>query len=237
MTTDNSTITFLPKPTIHNFIDLTGQTFHYLTVLGIVERIARLRVNVWLCRCKCGKLTRVRAQLLRDGSIKSCGCWNREATRLRNRTHGLSHLPEYAVWETMRKRCNNPRSKAYPDYGGRGITVCPEWDDFAVFFKDMGSRPTAQHQIERVGNNGNYCADNCIWALPLVQANNKRNNHHLTLDGETKTSAQWARILNIKSSTIRRRKALGWSDKDALTTPLVSGRQTCSVPNTRRCRP
>jgi hypothetical protein len=210
---------FLPKPTVHNFIDLTGKTFHYLTALGIVERIDRIRVNVWLCRCKCGNLTRVRAQELRTLGTKSCGCWDSEVTARRNRTHGMSKTPEHGIWESMRKRCTNPRSKDYLSYGGRGITVCKEWNDFAQFYRDMGPRPSSRHSIERLDNDKGYSPDNCIWASPMRQANNKRTSRLLTHAGRTQTLAQWSRETGMHYTRILARLKRGWSVAKALTEP------------------
>lgn len=76
----------------------------------------------------------------------------------------------------MRQRCNNPRNAQYKDYGGRGILVCPEWDDFAVFYSDMGPRPSSDLTLERLNNEQGYCKENCVWATREAQANNSRRN-------------------------------------------------------------
>lgn len=81
---------------------------------------------------------------------------------------------EYSVWVGMRRRCHDPKFKSYPDYGGRGITVCERWLSFANFLADMGRRPSPAHSIERKDNDRGYAPDNCIWATRDAQATNRR---------------------------------------------------------------
>jgi hypothetical protein len=110
----------------------------------------------------------------------------------------------------MRTRCNNPKSKDYPNYGGRGITICERWNDFASFLTDMGLKPTPAHEIDRIDNDGHYEPGNCRWVLPVINSNNKRNSHFLTIDGRTQTLMQWACEANIHPTTLRERIKRGW---------------------------
>lgn len=134
------------------------------------------------------------------------------------KTHRMSRTPEHNTWTRIRYRCYGVNSPDYPNYGGRGIVMAPEWDDFERFYADMGPRPSPRHSIDRIDNNGPYAPGNCRWALPQGQANNRRSGHLLTHDGATRTLAEWERITGIKQSTLRRRISVyGWTAADALS--------------------
>jgi hypothetical protein len=161
-------------------VDLTGQTFWRLTVLRLADE-QRGHDRRWLCRCSCGKeAVRARGELKR-GEARSCGCLRVETTKARgeaNRKHGAAgdhaESPEYRSWVEMRRRCSNPNFIGYAHYGGRGITVCRRWDDFAAFLADMGTKPSPAHSIDRINPDGHYEPGNCRWTTPKEQANNRR---------------------------------------------------------------
>lgn len=144
----------------------------------------------------------------------------RKALGLPMRAHGDKRTtPLYGVWESMRKRCNNPRCKSYSYYGGRGITVCPEWDDFPVFYQwamENGYGPGLS--LDRVDNDLGYNPSNCRWSTRHEQANNKRSNRILTVNGESKNIAEWTRDPRCSAGyhTIVSRLDRGWSDEDAV---------------------
>lgn len=140
--------------------------------------------------------------------------------RRRLRSHGLSYTPEYRAWQTMRLRCTNPRNAAWPDYGGRGITVCEAWlDDPTQFYRDMGPKPSPAHELDRIDNNRGYEPGNCRWVLRTVNCRNRRSNRLLEHAGEVLTVAEWAERTGIGENAIRYRIERRWPASKILTTP------------------
>ena len=128
---------------------------------------------------------------------------------------------ERAAWESMLDRCTNPRNRNWNGYGGRGITVCERWLVFASFFEDMGPRPSPQHSLDRIDNDGHYAPGNCRWASPKQQANNRRDTQWLEHNGKRMPITQWAEALGFKEyKTLVRRLDKGWSVERALQTPV-----------------
>ena len=134
-----------------------------------------------------------------------------------NTTHGMSKTRTYASWNSMRNRCNLPTHHAYSDYGGRGIFVYTRWDKFENFIADMGERPDGLTLDRYPDNKGNYEPDNCRWATPRQQSNNRVTNRLVTLNGETLTIKQLSRRCEIKYTTLLYRIKLGWPVEKAMT--------------------
>ena len=198
------------------FIDLTDQKFDRLTVLERVENTKKGRA-CWKCQCSCGNTTTVPSGDLRSGKTKSCGCLNNELRLKRSTTHGMTHSPEYNVWHHMIKRCHNPTNDRFKDYGGRGITVCDEWrHDFMAFYNHVGKRPSKKLMIERVDNSKGYIPGNVIWETRQAQANNKRNNHKITIHGWTMNLCQWARFVGKNYHLVQYRLKKGWPPAKAI---------------------
>ena len=138
----------------------------------------------------------------------------------RLRSHGLSYSPEYRAWQTMRLRCINPKNAAWPNYGGRGVTVCEAWlDDPTQFYRDMGPKPSPKHELDRIDNDGPYSPENCRWVTRKINDRNRRNNHLLQHDGATCTVAEWAERTGLTTVLIAHRIKAGWSVARTLTTP------------------
>ncbi len=204
-------------PTHPRFQNLLGQRFGCLRVAAYAGR--RCRRTYWRCQCTCGATTDVWAANLKNGHTRSCGCLVVSA----NTTHGMTHSSEYRSWHMMKQRCHPQHGG--PNYAGRGIAVCPRWwRSFATFLKDMGLKPTPQHSIERIDNNGDYERDNCRWATQKEQNRNTRANHLVTYRGKTLPVIAWCELTGVSKNCLLTRLNRGWSVEDALEFP-VSGKR------------
>lgn len=175
-------------------------------------------------KCDCGIESSTQLSSLRSGKTKSCGCYRRQAKM----THGMVGTAEHGVWLQMNERCNNPKHKNFHNYGGRGIDVCDRWrgpTGFQAFLDDMGHRPSKRHSIDRIDNDGGYGPKNCEWKTQREQCRNKRNNHMITINGETKALVAWADHYGINGALVCSRIHRGWSEYDALTFPNMKGKK------------
>lgn len=199
--------------------DLTGQRFGRLTVIKKSGRnvYANNSTNtVWKCRCDCGNVSFATTNNLKRGNVKSCGCWKIDSQT----THGMSGTRIYRIWNDMRTRCYSESHKSYPEYGGRGITVCDEWknssDSFIEWALENGYNDSLT--LDRIDNNKGYSPNNCRWATMKEQANNTRKNVVIKYNGEEKTISQWADELGINRNTLSNRIKRGWSVERAFET-------------------
>ena len=170
-------------------IDLTGQRFGTLTV---VSRDISKKTVAWLCRCDCGVELSVPTVSLRYGRRTDC------RYRMNAERHGLCETPEYSAWHAMKTRCRRD-----PIYTRNGIQVCERWKhSFKAFLADVGPRPSSGHSLGRIDSKKDYEPSNVRWETVLEQARNTSRNRYVTFDGVTRTTAEWARALNLSESTI-----------------------------------
>lgn len=231
----------------YGFVDMTGWVMaehgvpnSWLTVLELAEPYISPsdghKRQQWLCRCKCGKEFVTLGHRIRKGIVLSCGCkppefsdeWY-ENVKKSNSTHGDSGTRLYKCWHGIRLRCNNPQDQHYPLYGGRGISVCKEWDESYEAFRDwaLANGYADGLSIDRIDVDGNYKPSNCRWATNQEQQNNKRTNVYLTFNGKTQTIVQWAREVGINPVTLNARiRRYRWSVERALT-EQVKSRHDC----------
>lgn len=210
------------------FMDLTGQRYGRLTAIEIDAQRTHNGKTYWRCKCDCGEYTSVMTGNIRSGAVLSCGCLQKERAIAAKTKHGYLHHEGkeprlYRIWKSVRNRCNgtNVNRRCYKDYGGRGISMCEEWNDYAAFEKwALANGYQDGLSIDRINVNGNYEPSNCRWADTITQANNTRKNRYIEYNGETHTLSEWSRITGISASAIRSRiDKRGWSVERALTVP------------------
>lgn len=202
--------------------DLTGQKLGRLTVNFAAGSDSK-KYKLYDCTCECGTNKLIRAARLLSGDVRSCGCLLQEA---RNRNivkaheqqtkHGLSGSETYLNWTAMIARCYNPKHDSYPRYGGNGVGVCgflratPD-----NLLKLIGSRPQKHFSIDRIDGRFWYscgACEECLkmgypmnvkWATPKEQAQNRKNNIWITIDGQRKTCADWAKSMGRSYHWVR----------------------------------
>lgn len=194
--------------------DITGHVFGLLTAIRPTSRRSGSSVR-WICRCACGNEVSRSVSALTSGDTKSCGCRKIIAATTHGATKRKQWTPEYKVWAGIMQRCLNSNQPAYARYGGRGITVCENWRDFKAFLADMGPRPDGA-SIDRIDNGVGYQPDNCRWATSHQQNRNRRDNHRITINGQTKCIAEWAEETEIPARRIASRLRRGWPPERAV---------------------
>lgn len=214
-------------------IDMKGQRYGSVVVLEYKGN------SIWKCRCDCGRNLDLVSWQIRKIRSKSCRCKSRELSRQRalqgtlgiksqfQPTHQKSKTRLYGVWRHMINRCLNEKTPTYPYYGGRGITIHPEWlgptgfQNFWNWAYENGYDENAKYggcTLDRIDPDGNYCPDNCRFITMAEQNNNKRRSRWITFNGETKTLADWSRDLDIPyNRLISRLDKYHWTVERAFT--------------------
>ncbi len=135
--------------------------------------------------------------------------------------HGRTKTPEYRAWQDMKTRCLKTNTPNYHRYGGRGISICERWlNSFEAFLSDIGERPSKQHSLDRIDNNGNYEPGNCRWATRELQNRNKATIRLITFGDKTLSLGEWAREIGVGQKTLEYRLNSGWTIEESLTLPV-----------------
>lgn len=208
-----------------NKIDLVGRTFGKLTVCEAVQ--PRNGRTMWKCKCSCGNTTIVDASSLKRGLTKSCGCLQKATVSKANTKHAQTNTRLYKIWCGMLSRCNCSSRDHYSRYGGRGIKVCEDWNDFAHFYDWANSNGYRQNlSIDRIDNNGDYSPKNCRWVTQKEQMRNMSRNKMLLHNEIAMSESEWAEKYNISKNTLSSRLRRGWSIADSISRPVKHREKT-----------
>lgn len=228
------------KPSKRKLDIKPGDKFGMLTV---ISEVANHRNSAGIIRrrfkflCDCGAEHEADITAVIHGKTISCGCLQSNIIGAIARIHGESKKSVYRIWCKIKERCLSETCKSFHRYGGRGITICDGWrDDVVAFINDMGERPSPEHSVDRIDNDGHYscgkckqCKENdwhfnCRWATAREQNNNTRQNVKVTFNGKDMTIAQLARLSCLGYVTVQSRiKYLGWCPECAISNDLRKG--------------
>lgn len=195
--------------------DLTGQRFGKLTVIARGEN-SKNGKSRWVCNCDCGKRKEkpVSVYDLVSGKVQSCGCLYKDSNKGRV-THGKTGSRLYRIWSSMKQRCKYPKHTEFSNYGGKGVSVCDEWQDFQTFQEwAMTNGYSDGLTIDRIDNGKGYAPDNCRWATMKEQQNNRSNNFRISIGGEEKTLSEWSETTGIPRATLGWRIKNHWAENE-----------------------
>lgn len=212
---------------LESFKHYIGQRNGEITVMNVVYKKGMTKGKetqeraMLECKCDCGNVFYIRPYQFARNEYSSCGCRKRRSPY--NATHKLSKEKLYHIWETMRLRCSNPKSKRYYLYGARGIRVCDEWQNDFLAFREwaLSSGYSQGLSLDRIDPDGNYEPSNCRWATIKEQQNNRRITKKATLNGVTKPVSIWCDEMGLNKKTVYERiRTGGMSPEEALLTPI-----------------
>jgi hypothetical protein len=168
--------------------------------------------------CKCGTIKKVSRSSLVSGQSKSCGCYNKDQKTI----HGKCTTEIYALWSSIKNRCNSNHPSIKKNYKDRGISLCNEWASFLVFeLWALNNGYKKGLEIDRIDNDLGYSPYNCRFVTTKENSNNKRTNRYITFDGITKTMKQWSESTGIPYAAFQKRVYDGWSIDKIIKTPLM----------------
>lgn len=196
--------------------DINGVKFDRLLVVVSVGKDKRNNI-LWDCICECGNRRVVRTSDLTSGKTKSCGCdiGDRISNGRSKNWYNNKFTPKeikllYDSYLKMKGRCYNVKRKDYERYGGRGIIVCDRWlESFDNYYEDMGNKPSPNHSVDRIDNNGNYEPSNCKWSTYAEQNRNRRDSFWVEHGGKRMVISDWAKLLGIDRGSIKARLKKG----------------------------
>jgi hypothetical protein len=205
----------------------SGAKFGRLIVVRQIEdRIfGGKKRHFFLCRCECGSFADVCIEFL-GTHTKSCGCYKKELASVMNLRHGLYKHRLYSVWHNMKHRCQYQKDIHFKDYGGRGIRVCEEWNDFLAFYSWACLNGYKDNlTLDRIDNDGNYEPNNCRWITMLEQSRPggkrlRKDILFIEYKGECLSSMDWSKRLGAKYNIVLQRLNRGWDSADAINNSL-----------------
>lgn len=170
-------------------LNLLGQKFNRLKVIGKNPVKAPDGRTRWICVCECGKQTSVSGSYLVNSNTKSCGCYRTERMSKAAVTHGMTDTSEYSTWVNIKQLCSDKTRK---NYGAKGIKVCDRWmNSFENFLEDMGMKPSPKHQLRRLDKSKDYTLENCKW----ISAGECKDSTPNTVSSNAKTTglSEWSK--------------------------------------------
>lgn len=195
--------------------NLQGLKFNRLTALRFTgfRTLGNTRLSTWIFSCECGSTIETVGNYVTKGATRSCGCLLLDDYKIRKGRclkHGKSGTKIYDIWYSMISRCENRNSRAYKNYGARGIKVCDRWRvSFTNFYQDMGD-PPENGTIERLNNDGDYSPGNCVWASRKAQTRNRRITLKVFFDGEVMTLSRFRELTGVSYWVAREYSLKGW---------------------------